>query len=52
MFENGQANHMGMPLPKGKVRVYKRDDADGTLEFICEDRIDHTPRDETVVSTD
>ncbi len=40
---------MGMPLPKGKVRVYKQDDADGTLEFVGEDLIDHTPRDETVL---
>jgi hypothetical protein len=40
---------MGMPLPKGKVRVYKQDDADGTLEFIGEDLIDHTPKDETVL---
>jgi hypothetical protein len=39
---------MGMPLPKGKVRVYKQDDADGTLEFVGEDLIDHTPRDEEV----
>ncbi len=48
-FKNGKDNHMGMPLPKGKVRVYKMDDADGTLEFVGEDLIDHTPRDETVL---
>jgi len=48
-LKNSQDNHMGMPLPKGKVRVYKTDDADGTLEFIGEDLIDHTPRDETVL---
>ena len=47
-FDNAKSNQMGMPLPKGKVRVYKRDDADGTLEFVGEDLIDHTPRDETV----
>ena len=47
-LENRETNQMGMPLPKGKVRVYKRDDADGTLEFVGEDLIDHTPRDETV----
>jgi hypothetical protein len=34
-----------MPLPKGKVRVYKRDD-DGREQFIGEDQIDHTPKDE------
>jgi hypothetical protein len=34
-----------MPLPKGKVRVYKRDD-DGREQFVGEDEIDHTPKDE------
>jgi hypothetical protein len=48
-FVNSKDNRMGMPLPKGKVRVYKQDDADGTLEFIGEDLIDHTPRDEKVL---
>ncbi|MCG3135533.1 MAG: hypothetical protein HMLKMBBP_03232 [Planctomycetes bacterium] len=48
-FRNEKANAMGMPLPKGKVRVYKQDDADGTLEFVGEDLIDHTPRDEQVL---
>jgi hypothetical protein len=46
--KNSKDNHMGMALPKGKVRLYKRDDADGSLEFIGEDQIDHTPKDETV----
>jgi hypothetical protein len=36
-----------MPLPKGKVRVYKNDE-DGYQEFIGEDAIDHTPKDETI----
>jgi len=44
-FENTEANDMGMALPAGKVRVYK-EDVDGALEFVGEDRIDHTPRDE------
>ncbi len=44
-FENTKANHLGMALPAGKVRVYK-EDVDGALEFVGEDRIDHTPRDE------
>ncbi len=48
-FKNAKENRMGMPLPKGKVRVYKQDDADGTLEFVGEDLIDHTPKDETVM---
>lgn len=46
-FENEKENGLGMPLPKGKVRVYKND-ADGSQEFIGEDAIDHTPKDETV----
>jgi hypothetical protein len=46
--KNSKDNHMGMALPKGKVRLYKRDEADGSLEFIGEDQIDHTPKDETV----
>ena len=37
-----------MPLPKGKVRLYKRDEEDKSLEFIGEDLIDHTPKDEKV----
>jgi hypothetical protein len=48
-MKNAKENRMGMPLPKGKVRVYKQDDADGTLEFLGEDLIDHTARDETVL---
>jgi hypothetical protein len=46
--KNSKENHMGMALPKGKMRLYKRDEADGSLEFIGEDEIDHTPEDETV----
>ena len=46
-FENKNTNHLGMPLPKGIVRVYKDDQA-GSTQFIGEDQIDHTPRDETV----
>jgi hypothetical protein len=47
-FKNAKANGLGVPLPAGKIRVAKQDDADGSLEFIGEDLIDHTPRDETV----
>jgi hypothetical protein len=43
--ENRQAAGLGRPLPAGKVRAYKRDAA-GRMQFIGEDRIDHTPRDE------
>lgn len=46
-FQNSAANHLGMPLPKGRVRFYRRD-TDGRLEFTGEDTIDHTPRDERV----
>ncbi|MCB9855730.1 MAG: DUF4139 domain-containing protein [Phycisphaerales bacterium] len=48
-FKNAENNQLGRPLPKGKVRVYQRDDADDTLEFIGEDLIDHTAKDETVL---
>jgi hypothetical protein len=45
-FENKAAAGLGMPLPAGRVRVNKVDDADGGIELVGEDRIDHTPRDE------
>ncbi len=45
-FENTQENHLGIALPKGKVRVFKRDPADGMLEFVGEDAIDHTAKKE------
>jgi hypothetical protein len=46
-FDNAERNGLGMPLPAGVVRVYK-DDGSGAQQFIGEDRIDHTPRDERV----
>ena len=46
-FKNSSENHLGMPLPKGRVRFYRRDD-DGQLEFTGENNIDHTPKDETI----
>jgi hypothetical protein len=46
-FVNSQTNHLGMPLPKGRVRFYRRND-DGQIEFTGENIIDHTPRDETI----
>jgi hypothetical protein len=45
-FVNSDANHLGMPLPKGRLRFYRRDDTQ--LEFTGENVIDHTSRDETV----
>jgi len=46
-FKNSEASGLGIPLPKGKVRVFKAD-AGGRLQFVGEDSIDHTPKDETV----
>jgi hypothetical protein len=46
-FKNSADNHLGMPLPKGRVRFYRRDE-DGQLEFTGENDIDHTPKDETI----
>ena len=46
-IENSKKNGMGMPLPKGLVRVYKKD-ADESLQFVGEDAIDHTPEDEKI----
>jgi hypothetical protein len=46
-FKNSQANHMGMPLPSGTMRLYKKD-AQDSLEFIGEDNLEHTPKDEDV----
>jgi len=46
-FDNKESAQLGMPLPKGIIRVYKKDKA-GNAQFIGEDRVDHTPRNETV----
>ncbi len=46
-FKNSEANHLGMPLPKGRLRFYKQDN-DKQLEFTGENLIDHTARDETL----
>ena len=46
-FDNRTETRMGMPLPKGVVRVYKRD-SEGRAQFVGEDAIDHTPKNETV----
>jgi hypothetical protein len=46
-FKNSELNHLGIALPKGKLRFYRRD-TDGHLEFIGENVIDHTPKDETI----
>ncbi len=46
-FKNGKENGLGQPLPAGIVRVYKADST-GAQQFVGEDRIDHTPKDEAV----
>ena len=46
-FKNSEANKLGIALPKGKVRFYSQD-GDRQLEFVGENRIDHTPKDETI----
>ena len=46
-FRNSQQNKLGMPLPAGTIRLYKKDDK-GNQQFIGEDKIDHTPKDEDV----
>jgi hypothetical protein len=46
-FDNKEATKLGMPLPKGIMRVYKKD-SQGNAQFVGEDAIDHTPKNETV----
>ena len=46
-FKNKEKSGLGMPLPKGIVRVYKKDKS-GNAQFIGEDKIDHTPKNEDV----
>jgi hypothetical protein len=46
-FKNAKDNNLGMPLPAGIMRLYKQDQ-DGSQEFIGEDKIEHTPKDEEV----
>ncbi|HKQ29760.1 MAG TPA: DUF4139 domain-containing protein, partial [Burkholderiales bacterium] len=46
-FDNRESARLGMPMPKGVVRVYKKDGS-GNAQFVGEDRIDHTPKNEKV----
>jgi len=46
-FRNSEQNKLGMPLPAGTIRLYQKDD-DGSQQFIGEDHIQHTPKDEDV----
>ena len=49
LLTNSEKNGLGIPLPAGRIRVYKRDEADNAREFIGEDVIQHTPKDENVM---
>jgi hypothetical protein len=46
-FKNEEKGGLGMPMPAGTVRVYQ-EDSKGAVQFVGEDRIDHTPKDETL----
>lgn len=47
-IRNSETNSLGVPLPKGKMRLYRRDAKDGRPEFTGESTIDHTPKDESI----
>jgi hypothetical protein len=47
-FMNSEQNKLGLPLPKGRMRFYRRDDADGRVEFTGENELDHTARNELI----
>lgn len=47
-FKNSEENKLGLPLPKGRVRFYRRDNADGRIEFTGENTIEHTPKNELI----
>jgi hypothetical protein len=49
-FKNSQANHLGVPLPAGRIRFYRRG-LDGQMEFIGESTINHTPAEDVVKIT-
>jgi len=48
-IKNAEANGLGIPLPAGRIRVYKKDEADAAQEFIGEDVIQHTPKDDELL---
>ena len=50
-FENTEENGLGVPFPEGTVRFYRADDADKNIEFVGENSIDHTPKNETISVT-
>ena len=48
VVSNSETNGLGVPLPKGTMRLYRRDAKDGRPEFVGESSIDHTPKDEPI----
>lgn len=50
-FINSKECGLGIAMPKGKIKLYKADEADSSLEFIGEDSIGHTPKDENIKLT-
>ena len=46
-IKNSEANHLGMPIPAGRLRVYRRD-TDGQVQFVGESMIDHTPAEQEI----
>jgi hypothetical protein len=46
-ISNSEANHLGIPIPAGRIRLYRRD-AGGQMEFVGENLIGHTPAKETL----
>lgn len=47
-FKNSEENKLGLALPKGRMRFYRRDDADGRIEFTGENELDHTAKNELI----
>lgn len=47
-FKNSEDNKLGLPLPKGRLRFYRQDDADKRLEFTGENELDHTAKNELI----
>src|SRR5690606_23933458 len=47
-FRNSEENNLGLPLPKGRMRFYRRDDVDGRIEFTGENELEHTAKNELI----
>lgn len=48
-FSNSKSVGLGIPFPKGTIRVFKQDNNDNSLQFIGENSINHTPKEESIV---